>query len=103
MIEIYEEDYLTVDPMKDDDEQLQLKEAILSLRPVERRIFLTYTEAGTYSETARQFNVSVPTAKRYINEVRDKIINKITNYDNDDVEFTPYPSYSGGSVSFRVH
>ena len=75
MVEIDERDYdITID---DDDMMYRLKSAIQALRPVERKIFLTYVESGTYSETARQFNVSVPTAKRYVVEVKNKIISKI--------------------------
>lgn len=75
MVEIDERDYdITID---DDDMMYRLKSAIQALRPVERKIFLTYVESGTYSETARQFNVSVPTAKRYVVEVKNKILSKI--------------------------
>ena len=75
MVEIDEKDYgITID---DDDMMYRLKSAIQALRPVERKIFLTYVESGTYSETARQFNVSVPTAKRYVVEVKNKILSKI--------------------------
>lgn len=58
----------------EDDEMYRLKEAIAKLTPVERKIFLTYAELGSYAQTARQFNVSAPTAKTYINNVKDKIL-----------------------------
>ena len=77
MVEIDEREYEVT--IEDDDRMYTLKTAIQGLRPVERKIFLTYVESGTYSETARQFNVSVPTAKRYIVEIKNKIINMIEN------------------------
>ena len=74
-IEVDEKEYGIT--MEDDDRMYKIKDAIQALRPVERKIFLTYVESGTYSETARQFKVSVPTAKRYIVEIKNKIISKI--------------------------
>lgn len=82
-IDIYEEEYRPT--MEDDDRMYKLKMAIRSLRPVERKIFLTYVESGTYSETARTFHVSVPTAKRYIIEIKERIIKTIDD-DNRDVD-----------------
>ncbi len=61
------------DTLEDDDLLYSLKEAIQSLRPVERKIFLTYTELGTYTQAAKTFHVSVPTIRKYINEIRQKI------------------------------
>lgn len=61
------------DTLEDDDLLYTLKEAIQSLRPVERKIFLTYTELGTYTQAAKTFHVSVPTIRKYINEIRQKI------------------------------
>lgn len=90
MIEVFEEEYdITIE---DDDRMYEIKSALQSLRPVERKIFLTYVESGTYSETARQFRVSVPTAKRYIVEIKNKIINKLDD-DNRVIDA------SGGSQS----
>lgn len=71
-VDIYEEEYSPT--MEDDDRMYKLKMAIRSLRPVERKIFLTYVESGTYSETARTFHVSVPTAKRYLLDIKNKLI-----------------------------
>lgn len=66
-------DYLTY--MDSDDDALRtLKERILSLRPAERRILLTYIDFGTYSETAREFNVSSTCIRKYINDIRLKLI-----------------------------
>lgn len=80
---VFEEDYLTIDTMTDTDEQLRLKKAILALRPVERKILLTYAENETYSRTAADFNVSVTTIRRYLDDIRIKIINNLNNVDND--------------------
>ena len=66
-------DYLTFED-SDDDALRTLKERILSLRPAERRILLTYIDFGTYSETAREFNVSSTCIRKYINDIRSKLI-----------------------------
>lgn len=71
-IDIYYPDYEPKE-FEDDDRMVLIKEAIASLRPVERKIFLSYTECGTYAETGRIFNVSTPTARSYVNETRAKI------------------------------
>ena len=84
MIEIYEEEF-NPDPILDDDRLYTLKKALMSLRPVERKIFLTYVESGTYSETARQYHVSVPTAKRYLIDIKNKLIEMMED-DIDDVD-----------------
>lgn len=72
MMEIYMDDY-AFNEWEDDDKMRGIKEAISSLRPVERKIFLTYVEGGTYTSVANEFGVSVPTAKKYICEIIDKI------------------------------
>lgn len=72
-IEMAIKDYLTFED-SDDDALRTLKERILSLRPAERRILLTYIDFGTYSETAREFNVSSTCIRKYINDIRLKLI-----------------------------
>lgn len=72
-IEMALKDYLTFED-SDDDALRTLKERILSLRPAERRILLTYIDFGTYSETAREFNVSSTCIRKYINDIRRKLI-----------------------------
>lgn len=67
------EDYLTFAD-SDDDSLRILKERILGLQPAERRILLTYIDFGTYSETAREFNVSSTCIRNYINDIRKKLI-----------------------------
>lgn len=72
-IEMALKDYLSFED-SDDDALRTLKERILSLRPAERRILLTYIDFGTYSETAREFNVSSTCIRKYINDIRKKLI-----------------------------
>ena len=79
-IDIYPEDY-EIKP-EDDDLMATIKEAIASLKPMERRIWLTYVESN-YSAVAREFHVAVPTSKRYVSAIRQKIINKINELNND--------------------
>ena len=82
-IKIYNEDYAPND-MEDDDQMYRLKEAIQELKPVERKIFLTYAEGGTYTSVAKTYGVSVPTAKKYLLQV----INKVLTIINDDDDTT---------------
>ncbi len=72
MIDIDESDYLPTP--QDDDEMLLIKSALQGLRPIERKIWLTYTELGTYTAVAREYNVSVPTAAKYLKIIRKKIM-----------------------------
>lgn len=67
------EEYLTPTE-EDDDTMLGIKENLKKLRPVELKIFMTYVHLGTYAATAREFNVSAPTIKSYINKIKEKII-----------------------------
>lgn len=63
--------------MDDDEEIYALKEAISRLNTIQRQIFLTYTELGTYAATAREYGVSVPTMKKYLVEIRKKIFENL--------------------------
>lgn len=72
MIDIDESDYLPTP--QDDDEMLLIKSALQGLRPIERKIWLTYTELGTYTAVAREYNVSVPTSAKYLKIIRKKIM-----------------------------
>ena len=75
-IEVYDEDY-AITP-EDDDEMYRLKSAIFSLPAIQRKIFLAYTEIGTYAGTAREFGVSTPTIKSYLKTIKKNIM----DYDN---------------------
>ena len=75
-IVIFEADYKP-DYVEDEELIWKIKDAIQRLRPVEKKILLTYVEGGTYTSVAKTFNVSVPTARTYINEVINKVKNDI--------------------------
>lgn len=79
-IDIYPEDY-EIGP-EDDDLMATIKEAIAELKPMERKIWLTYVESN-YSQCAREFHVAVPTSKRYVSAIRQKIIDKINKMKDD--------------------
>lgn len=70
--EYIEEDYITVTD-EDDDTVVTIKEKLKGLRKVERDIFLTYVNANTYAAVAKKYNVSGPTAKSYINIIKEKL------------------------------
>lgn len=61
---------------KDDDKMLHIKTAVSKLNSVQKLIFLTYCELGSYAALARYYKVSKPTAKKYITQIKEKI------YDN---------------------
>lgn len=67
------EEYITITE-EDDDVMVDIKTRLRELKPMERKIFLTYTELGTFAATAREFNVSPPTIKTYINNIKEKIL-----------------------------
>lgn len=79
-MKIFEEDYITPS-VEDDDEMLLIKEAITKLNGVQRKIYLSYVVNGTYTATAQEFGVSIPTIKTYINNIngiiRDYIFDNI--------------------------
>lgn len=79
MKKIFEEDYITPS-VEDDDEMLLIKEAISKLNGVQKKIYLSYVENGTYTATAQEFGVSIPTIKTYINNINGIIRNYI--FDN---------------------
>lgn len=65
----------------DDDKMRSLKEAMECLNPAEQRIWLTYVECGTYTATAKEYNVSAPTAKKYITQLKNKILEHLEEND----------------------
>ena len=71
---LIEEEYITHND-QEDDEMFLLKEALQhALTPLERKIWITYLENETYAATAKLFKVSIPTLSRYINTLKDKIL-----------------------------
>ena len=74
-----EEEYITHNP-EEDDEMYLIKEALKNaLTPLERKIYITYLEKGTYADTAKSFKVSTPTLCKYISGLKDKIIDYVDN------------------------
>lgn len=73
MSRLYTEDEYTTVTQEDDDMMVNIKDTLRSLRKVERDIFMTYVNEGTYAAVADKYNVSAPTAKSYINIIREKI------------------------------
>lgn len=65
-------EYLPND-MEDDDKMLHIKEAVDSLNSIQKKIFLTYVELGSYAATAREFKVCASTAKKYIKQIKSLI------------------------------
>jgi hypothetical protein len=70
---IYTEDEYTTVTEEDDDRIVNIKEKLKKFRKVERDIFLTYVNEGTYAAVAKKYNVSAPTAKSYINIIKEKL------------------------------
>ncbi len=72
-IQKLKEVYLTVNE-EDDDYQMNLKNTLLQLSPVELRYFLVYTETQSYRETAKIIGgISYGTARNRIVEIQNKI------------------------------
>lgn len=81
--EDYEGDYVTI--TKDDDDCLRaIRDALGFLSLPERKIFVMYTEAGTYSEVAKELKCSVPTVSNKIKAIQAKLRKKV------EVECTDY-------------
>ena len=72
-IDLWDDEY-KADEWKDDDIMFRIKTNIENLRPMEKKIWMTYVELGSYAATAKECNVSGPTAKSYINRIKDKIL-----------------------------
>ena len=73
--EKWKDEYLPT--MDDDDKMAHIKEVVDSLTSIQKKIFLTYCEIGTYAGTAREFKVCVPTVKRYINRIKEIIYDRL--------------------------
>lgn len=77
--ELIEEEYL-IHNDDEDDELYWLKEALKhALNKVERKIYITYLELGTYTATAKAFNVSQPTVTKYLQNLKRKLIDYVDN------------------------
>ena len=65
----------------DTDELYWTKECLKNeFTPVQRKIFITYLELGTYKATAELFNVSQPTVQKYIRNLIGIIHEYICNH-----------------------
>ena len=74
---IYYPDYAP-DADKDDDEMLHIKEAVDKLPYLDKKVFLQFTElGGTYAAFARFYGCSKPTAKKYIEKIKQKIFDNL--------------------------
>ena len=58
---------------EDDDRLFGAKECVQALSKMEKRILLTYVELQTYAASAREFHVSAPTFKNYLNGILAKV------------------------------
>ena len=74
--EEYEGESIDID-FNDDDCIRAIREGIKGLSLPERKIFIMYCEEQTYSAVAKALNCSVPTASKYIREVKNKILGKV--------------------------
>lgn len=78
--DLIEDEYLTHN-IDEDDEMYWLKEALKeALNTVERKIYLTYLERGTYAATAKAFKVTMPTLSKYVNNLKTKIIDYVDKH-----------------------
>lgn len=84
--QLIEEEYLMHD-INEDEELYWWKEGLKNaLNQIERKIFITYLEQGTYAATAKLFKVSTPTVIRYIQNLKGKLIQYVDdNIKNEDL------------------
>lgn len=64
----------------DTDEIYWVKEAIKALSPVQRKIYITWLEQGTYSKTAKIFHVTIPTVREYVKKLTAIIREYVCNH-----------------------
>lgn len=84
--QLIEEEYLTHN-LDEDEEVYLMKEALkYALNPIERKIYITYLELETYSAVAKAFKVTTPTVSRYINNLKTKIMNYVTDNFGPDTD-----------------
>lgn len=76
--ERYEAEYIEVKDY-DDDRMAEIREAVKSLPLPERRIFLMYTEMGTYSSVAKFLHCSVPTVSKKIALIKSKLNQRLND------------------------
>lgn len=70
---LIEDEYMEHSP-EEDDELYWCKESLKKiLTPLERKIYVTYLENGTYTSTAKAFKVSTPTLQKYVKGLTARI------------------------------
>ena len=74
--EEYEGDYVVFRPDLDDDCMKAVRDELGRLSLAERRIFLMYLEAGTYTEVSKELKCSVPTISKKCRQIAAKIAKK---------------------------
>lgn len=78
--QLIEEEYL-IHNEEEDDELYWTREALKkALNPLERKIYITYLELGTYAATAKAFKVSIPTVSKYCNNLKHKIMDYVCEH-----------------------
>ena len=78
--QLIEEEYIT----HNDDETDELywcKEALKeAVNPLERKIYITYLEQGSYAASARCFKVCTQTFKKYVNKLKGRITDYVCDH-----------------------
>lgn len=70
--DLISKDYIP-DDLQDDDRLFKAKTCIQSLNRMEKRILLTYVELQTYAAASKEFHVSPPTFKHYLQGILEKV------------------------------
>lgn len=73
-INTFEEEYLNINELADDDFMYDLKTKIQNLNAVEKNILLIYVEKGSYQKAADVLGVSKSTLMLKINKIKKKLI-----------------------------
>lgn len=82
--DLIQDDYIP-DGLQDDDRLFAAKSCIQALNRMEKRILLTYVELQTYAAAAKEFHVSPPTFRKYVQGVIEKVRN-CTDNNNIEIE-----------------
>lgn len=67
------EEFITPDPVRDDERTAEVKEAILSLSEAERNLVLLYLDKGSYSKAAKEIFISTSLYYLRMKEIKEKI------------------------------
>ena len=74
--EKWKDEYLP-NELEDDDKMYHIKQAVDSLNSIQKKIWLLYTEIGTYAGLARELGVCTLTAKKYLKHIRKLIFERL--------------------------